>query len=196
MARTLRMLLLGGCVMLGGCATMANRGKVRTAPDPTSGRSVRVARVELKNVGSGNEGLLHFLLPGELTVYEGSTQLPIFSEDSANNDNRWRARCRLGASDQATRGACDRAIFYPYLELDKRVPHTLRLVRSNGSEATVTVRAGTRILWFWANGIWGPAAPLGWVVDAMSGKWTYFGSLDVDRAFRQASTVAVGAGRR
>jgi len=86
---------------------------------------------------------------------------------------------------------CEHLIYFPMVELDRSVPHTLRLVLA-GREATVTVRASMHWQWIWFNGVWMAGAPIGWAVDAASGSMSYFNDLDVERAFRQASS---GAGR-
>lgn len=66
--------------------------------------------------------------------------------------------------------------------LDRSRPHTIRVAR-NGAEFTRTVRATWRFKWFWIDGLFGPGAFAAWAVDASSGAWHEFGTLDLTRGF-------------
>jgi len=161
------------CVLVQACATILNPGQSRTVPEQD--RSVKVARISLKRVPPG------------LKIYDGDRQVPIWEEDQDNHDSMARICVLRGGSP----GDCASRVYFPVIELDRSVPHTLRLINDAGDEATVTVRAHMHWRWVWYNCVWGVFMPVGWVVDASSGRWTYFGrSLDVQHAFEQSSRQA------
>lgn len=179
MKRLVRIVAIAGSVALAGCATMVNPYKIHTVT-PANGRRTTVTRLELNHTGS------------QLAVYDGAERLDI--HDAADEHFHSVVCYRFDPDHPPPRGMiwvdsnCMHAILEPYIELDKSMPHTLRLVRPSG-EASVTVAAGTHWQWFWFNGIWGPAAPIGWAVDLAKGSWRYYTSLDVDHAFRSAATA-------
>jgi hypothetical protein len=154
------------CVGASGCATLVNRGSVRSGP--VAGGT---ARLELRHAY------------GRVEVFEGGNLLTL--REGTGDHAWWDRQCRLLSTDPSD---CNGAIYFPYVELSRGAPHQLRLVRK-GREAVVTVSASTHWAWLWANGVWLAAAPVGWVVDLTSGRMKYFGSLDVDRAFRNSGTA-------
>jgi hypothetical protein len=172
MNRKLMFPAIGMCVLLAGCATMSNPGRVHTVVSP-EGLHVKVASLYLKGTN------------GHLDIYEGNRRLEI--REGTGDHESWVRMCRA-ANNFGDGGACEDAIFFPMLELDRGVPHTLRMVH-NGQEATVTVEAHMHWGWIWANGVWFAAAPIGWAVDAASGDWSYFSELDVARTFRDAASA-------
>ncbi len=179
MVRTLRFVVPAMAIVLAGCATVVNPARMHTV-QPAMGRRVTVTRLELRNY------------PARLDVYDGPERLEI--QDAADEHFHTVACARFDANHPAPRGMiwvdrdCMHAILEPYVELDKSTAHTLRLVAPEG-ETTVTISAGTHWQWFWLNGVWGPAAPVGWAVDLAKGSWRYYGTLDVEHAFRQHATA-------
>ena len=177
MSRVVSMSLrLGALLVCAGCATMSNPGGQHTLAPANGGPTVRVARVSLKNPR------------GLQAVFEGDRQLEI--RDAATYHDH-TILCRRFTADDVpgmitVSRSCMDAILWPYVELPKG-SHSLRLVGERG-EATVTVSTHLHIGWFWANGVWFAAAPIGWAVDLASGSWTYFGSVDVAREFGLAGS--------
>jgi len=186
------LLLLCAGTALTGCATMANRGHTRLQQAPDGDRTIRTARLYLKFHNKVDKKSHKATLPPAIDVYEGGRRLAVI-DDSAHRDF-WLDMCRLaqaGGDPTFSQVDCDNVIFEPMLELDRAVPHTLRLVWG-AREATITVHASMPWQWIWLNGVWGVAAPIGWAVDAASGGMSYFSALDIDRLFSQSQA---GTGR-
>jgi hypothetical protein len=68
--------------------------------------------------------------------------------------------------------------------LDRSRAHSVRVVR-DGVAVTREVRATWRYKWFFLDAFFGPGAFVAWGVDAVSGAWSEFGTLDLDRAFAE-----------
>lgn len=187
MRKILKLLVVGASALLGACATMVNPGKTRMVEPMTGGPHVKVGRLKLEHAprirfrdGAGGRETWG------LDVYDGNTRLQIMDE----SDDALRDRmCRVGLTLIDT--VCTHTILYPYVELNRAVPHTLRLVSAAGA-ATVTVRARVHFQWIWFNAIWGVAMPIGWAVDAASGSWQYFGNLDVADTYERLASSARG----
>ena len=191
MHRIRTMAALAACALLAGCATMVNPGKSRTVSPAESGTgtSARTARLRFRNWA------------GLQAVYENGRQLT-FQDEADHDAHVLFCETWDGTTMPAGRGmvwvtvdrSCMNAILFPYIELDKSVPHTLEIVTDRG-RATVNVKAGMHIQWFWFNGVWGPAAPIGWAVDIARGSWNYFGSVDVAQAMQRGTQVSSGGTR-
>ena len=180
------MMVLVGAATLSGCATLVNPGKSRSVEPAGGGSNVKVARLRLRNTGP------------VLAVYNGATPLDI--RDEASHDLHVTL-CRTFHEDGTeppglvtVNADCMSRIVFPYVELPKSGRHMLRLVRPDG-EVTVTVKAGMHWQWIWLNGVCFAAAPLCWGVDAVSGNWSYFGTLDVANAMRTAGARTAAATR-
>lgn len=164
------------CLGTTACATMVNPGKV--APANGGGPT---ARLRLKNVA------------GLQAVYVNGS--PVEIQDEADHDLHV-AVCRTFREDQNTpigyvtvNRDCMQWILFPYIDLDKSRPNNVRVVTTRG-EGTVTVRPSLHIGWFWANGVWLAAAPVGWVVDIASGRMSYYGKFDVAQAVSRSGSAA------
>jgi len=174
-----KVLAVGVCALLTGCATVTNPGKSRSV-EADGGSHVKMARLQLKHTGP------------VLAVYNGTTPLQI--RDAANHEEHVSA-CRLFADNPlgdppgmvTVSSNCMNSILSPYVELPKSGTHTLRLVRPDG-EATVSVKTSTHWQWFWLNGVCLPLVWACWGVDIASGSWSYYGSLDVAGAMRSSRT--------
>ena len=174
-----KVVAVGVCALLSGCATLVNPGKSRSVETGSGDTRVKVARLRLNHTGP------------VLDVYNGGTQLQI--RDAANHDDHVTI-CRkyeLAATDPpgmvTVSTSCMNSILWPYVELPKSGTHTLRLVRPDG-EATVAVRTSTHWQWLYLNVVCLTFMPACWGVDIVAGSWSYYGSVDVANAFRSAGT--------
>lgn len=182
--RTALVLILLANTVLTGCATMFRKGNGLVQTVREEDRNVRLIAMNMRGATP------------DLRIYTGDRQLPIV----AVRDNIWSTGVRNGVAQASASAAAQPGAVYtweeqteygPGLFLDPGRPHTLRLVRG-GQEATVTVRASVRWKWIWRDALWGPLAFGAWGVDAATGSWKEFPRLDVERAFREASTAAQG----
>jgi hypothetical protein len=172
---------------LAGCATLFHRGNGLTATVQENGQEVRLLAMNLDHATP------------DLRIYEDGVELPI----AKVKDHIVSNAIRSSVSEAVARGGCsgvcsyswtERTSFGPGVFLNPHRPHTLRLVRGD-QEAMVTVKTSWRIKWYFANMLLFVAAPVGWVVDGVTGSWNEFSRLDVDRAFRNATPAAGGASR-
>ena len=185
MNRILRLTATGACVLLSGCATLYLHSNHLNATTEVDGRKVTLRVLNFD----------HATL--DLRIFEGDQELPIMAVPDhiiANNIRNTMAQeearlhcgpgtCRYSWTETRASG--------PGLWLDKGRPHTLRFVR-NGQEATVTVRRTFKFGWFATNWALLMFAPVGWVVDGVTGSWNMYSRLDIDQVFRQAASP-VGA---
>ena len=177
MNKLMRIVAVAACGMLAACATVVNRGRV--APAPGGGTT---ARLRLDHV------------QGLQAIYADGTQLAIHDE-ATQQDHVSFCRTFNESAGSYARGwvtvdrDCMTWIIAPYVELQRGVPHQVRVVTARG-EATETVQSRMHIQWFWLNGVLLAAAPVGWVVDLASGRMNYFGGFDVADAVDRANTVA------
>ena len=176
-------LAAGLALLLSACATVFNPGDVEQTIKPASGQVERTASFMVKGWS------------WDTRIYEGSDEVPVYDREQEITDEK-REACaafrQLGDEDRlkvemelnpAGKSAILGCAVIPVLRLSVERPHALRVVRG-GDERTVTVKANWRWIWVWWNAWLGPAWPVGLAVDAMTKKWTYFSSLDLNRAFQ------------
>jgi hypothetical protein len=172
----MRVVAMMMCAGLAACATMVNPGRIAPSASPVG----PTARVELRHAR------------GLQAIYENGAPVAIL--DAADHDTHVSV-CRTYRETGATPAGwvtvnadCMSWTLLPYIELAKSGSHSLRIVTDRG-EATRTMNAHLHIQWFWLNGVWLAAAPVGWVVDVASGRMNYFGSLDIADAMGSAAAV-------
>jgi hypothetical protein len=174
---------------LAGCATAFHRGNGLTAKAQENGQEVRLLAMNLDHATR------------DLRIYEGDVEVPI----SPVRDHIWanaiKSSLREAVARGAAAGSCSGVCTYNWNEttefgpgvfLNPHRPHTLRLVRGD-QQATVTVNTSWRLKWYFYDMALFVLAPVGWVVDGVTGSWNEFSRLDVDRAFRSATASAAGA---
>ena len=189
MKRAHRMIALAALCLatasLTGCATMYHRGNGLRVTQVEDGKSVGKLAMNMDHATS------------DLQIYEGTQPLQI----SQVRDHIFSSGVRNGLSQSAASTSCRAPCTYSWTEttqygpglfLDPHRPHTLRLVR-NGQEATVTVKTRWKVKWYFYDMALFVFAPVGWVVDGVTGSWNQFPRLDVDRAFRNVALAAAGA---
>jgi len=173
---------------LGGCATLYHSGRGRAAKGEENGQQVKLVAVNLDHATP------------ELHIYEGDVEIPLSPvQDKIWSDaikNSLREGVARGAASGCT-GVCtyswtEKTTFGPGIYLNPHHPHTLRLVRGD-QQATVTLKTSWRVKWYFFNMALFVLAPVGWVVDGVTGSWNEFPRLDVDRAFRNAAASASGS---
>lgn len=191
---------------LGGCATLFNPGGVGKLPRDASAAQnnsqVKAAPLEIYNI------------PGDAMVYDNDVRfdvtavranariaprrecletLDIIRRTAGSTASGERDRQRLiAAFNQRFPAECDfsHAPWGVKLMLAHGVDHRLRFVDGT-REATFNVKTHMHLRWIWFNGFLGPAFPLGLVVDAATGKWSYFsGPLDVSKEMAAKRTAA------
>src|SRR5205085_1846999 len=132
-------------------------------------------------------GPLQFAIDtARLAIYENGARLEV---QDGTTDRATSIRLCTAVHGSRAFLACDRAVYAPYVELDRGTSHTLRVVM-NGREVTTTMSAGMHWQWIWANGVWLAAAPIGWAADLASGRMKYFGRLRLDHLFPEAAAAA------
>jgi len=176
---------------LAGCATLFHRGNGLTAQAQENGQEVRLLAMNLDHATP------------DLRIYEDGVELPIAKVKTHIVSNAIKSSVSEAVARGAAAGSCTGVCSYSWTEttnfgpgvfLNPHRSHTLRLVRGD-QEAMVTVKTSWRIKWYFANMLFFVAAPIGWVVDGVTGSWNEFSRLDVDRAFRNATASAAGATR-
>ena len=174
-----------------GCATMYHRNNgLRIKQQQADGRTIRVLAMNLDHATP------------DLQVFEGDQRLPIvevrdhiFSNavNSSINESVARNSCRSAPGTVCEYTWTARQDYGPGLFLDPSREHTLRLVRG-GQEATVTVKTRFKVKWYFYDMLLFPLAPVGWVVDGMTGSWNQYPRLDIDRAFSSGRVALNGGG--
>lgn len=177
----IRSVLLGGVMALAlpGCATAFRHGNGLTVVEPEAGQNTRKIAMNLSHATA------------ELQIFENGQPVPLRNvrdkiwSTAAGNAVRQRA-AEASARPGGMYSWEVRSAYGPGLFLDPGRPHTLRLVRGT-EEATVTVQASVRPKWIVRDMFLFALAPVGWIVDGVTGMWKEFPRLDVDRAFRDAA---------
>ena len=175
-----------------GCATMYHRNNgLRIRQQQPDGRTIRVLAMNLDHATP------------DLQIFEGDQRLAIvevkdhiFSSavNSSLNESVARNSCRSAPGTVCEYTWTQRQNYGPGVFLDPGRSHTLRLVR-NGQEATVTVNTHFKVKWYFYNMLLFPLAPVGWVVDGVTGSWNQYPRLDIDRAFVDGRVALNGGGQ-
>jgi hypothetical protein len=171
-------LLFGSCAVLSGCATITNQGNRQIKLEPNNGHSATVLA----------EPILVTHFTDDARIYEGNQQLVIHLDmrtDSATffrelqECERGQAELQRANPNEHFANPC--GLVLASIWLDTHTPHMLRIVQG-GRQGTVIIRSRTHWWpWVWVDFLLGPAAPVGLLVDALTGKWTYYGgSIDVE----------------
>jgi hypothetical protein len=174
---------------LAGCATFYHRGNGLRVTEVEGGQRVSKLALNLDHATR------------DLRVFENGVEVPISPVKDRIFANALSSSLHEAIARGAAAGSCSGVCTYswdetteygPGLFLDPHREHTLRLVRGD-QEATVTVKTHWRPKWYFFDMFLFVLAPVGWVVDGVTGSWNDFSRLDVDRAFHQASRSAGGA---
>jgi hypothetical protein len=172
-------LLFGSCAVLSGCATITNQGNRQMKLEPDR----RVGQTVVKGHTVRAEPILVTHLTDDTQIYDGAERLVVHLDlygDSATYSDRLQpcdqVRAFVGKSDlQIVRWGELCGLAVPSVWLDTHTLHVLRVVQG-GREGTVTIQSRTHWWpWVWVDFLLGPAAPVGLLVDALTGKWTYYG---------------------
>jgi len=170
-------LLSGACAVLTACATITNQGNRHLKVEPENPRSPSVL----------GEPIVVTNLTGDTRIYEGGQQLVVHLEAGTDSATFFRelAECERGQAELQRANPNEHfanpcGLVLASVWLDTHTPHMLRIVQGD-RQGTVLIRSRTHWWpWVWANFLLGPAAPVGLLVDALTGKWTYYGgSIDV-----------------